>query len=190
MCHFQFQNETEIIANPEQSNLCRHLRSLTFRFKPCLPFNGSQHRSPLDIILAVSTHLSHLNVLWNDFCRCSGSYSMVTHVHLILNHGDHRYFDVDRLNMLIPKVHYLATDYQQLMREKCFIDFVLRLLLDNAHFRELILLQVNKNGRIKIKLRVKATIKEAIIAGIDRLQESTMTRIEFSYHNQLNIWLR
>ncbi len=92
--------------------------------------------------------------------------------------------------MLIPKVHYLATVYEQLMREKCFIDFVLRLLIDNAHFRELILLQVNKNDNIQIKPHVKATIKEAIIAGIDRLQESTMTRIEFSYHNQLNIWLR
>jgi hypothetical protein len=107
-----------------------------------------------------------------------------------LQGGDHQNFDVSRLDMLIPKVHYLAIGGQLLIRKNQLIDFVLRLLIDNAHFRELILLQVNKNGSVHIKPRVKATIKEAIIAGTDRLQGSTMTRIEFSYHNQLNIWLR
>jgi hypothetical protein len=115
---------------------------------------------------------------------------MITHVHLILEGGDHKYFDMNHLDMLIPKVHYLAIGGYHLIREKYVVNFVMRLLVNNAHLRELILLQVNKNGYTKIKPRIKETIKEAILTGIDRLQDSTMTRIEFSYYNQLNIWLQ
>jgi hypothetical protein len=78
-------------------------------------------------------------------------------------------------------LHYLAFGGQQLIREKYLIDFVLRLLIDNAPFQDSIPLQVNKNGYEKIKPRVKATIKRAIIPTIDRLQNSAITRLKISY---------
>ncbi|CAF3358303.1 unnamed protein product [Rotaria socialis] len=183
-------NEAEIVASPEKSNPCIHLRSLTFRFKQYLPLDSAEHRSSLEIILVLSTHLSHLDVHWEDFCRCSGSYPLITHVCLFVKAGEHRSFDVNRLDMLVPKVRYLAIGGQALIREKHLIDFALRFLVDTVYFRELILLQVNKIDNVKLKPRVKAAVKEAIASKIDRLQNSTMTRIEFSYRNQLSIWLR
>ncbi|CAF3475381.1 unnamed protein product [Rotaria socialis] len=121
---FGINNEAEIVANPEQSNPCSHLRSLTFRFKQYLPLNSSEYHSPLKIILAASTHLSHLHVSWQGFRRCSGSYPMITDINLILKIGDHAYSDVNRLNMLTPKVRYLAIAGHLLIREKHLIDFV------------------------------------------------------------------
>ncbi|CAF2057699.1 unnamed protein product [Rotaria magnacalcarata] len=109
---------------------------------------------------------------------------------LFVKAGDHRSFDVNRLDMLVPKVRYLAIGGQALIREKHLIDFALRFLVDTVYFRELILLQVNKIDNVKLKPRVKAVVKEAIVSKIDRLQNSIMTRIEFFYRNQLSIWLR
>jgi hypothetical protein len=114
---------------------------------------------------------------------------MITHIHLAVYDWEREDFDVSRLNILIPKVHYLAIGEQQLIREKQMVDFVLKLLIDKAHFRELILLQINKNGNVRLKPHRKANTIQAIVAKIDRLQDPTMTRIEFSYHNQLSIWL-
>ena len=190
MYYFQFQNQPEIVKCPKQYDMCHHLRSLTFRFKQHLPYKSSQHCSPLQLILDVSPHLFHLDVSWKDLLGCSGRYPMITHVHLTM-HGWHRPDDdVTRFNILIPKVRYLAIGGQQLIIEKRMIDFVSKLLIDDVRFRDSILLQINKNGRVGLKPRVKANTKEAIRTKIDRLQDQITTRIEFSYYNQLNIWLR
>ncbi|CAF2160023.1 unnamed protein product [Rotaria magnacalcarata] len=182
-------NQPEIFITPTHANLCHHLRSLTFRFKQHVSYQSSTHYSPLQIILDVSPHLSYLNVRWRDLSHCSGRYPMITHVHLTIYGWERRDFSASRLSIFIPKVHYLAIGGEHLIREKQMVDFVLELLIDKAHFRELILLQINKNGNARLKPHVKANTKQAIIEKIDRLQDSTMTQIEFSYHNQLSIWL-
>jgi hypothetical protein len=113
---------------------------------------------------------------------------MIKHVHLFVG-DDGLHLNVNQFNKIIPNVHYFAIGGRQLIREKRIVDFACELLFDNAHFCELILLQINKNGNARLKPHVKENIKQAIVAKINRLHESNMTRVEFFYHNQLSIWL-
>ncbi|CAF3878575.1 unnamed protein product, partial [Rotaria sp. Silwood2] len=144
-------NQPEIVVIPTCTNLCLHLHSLTFQFQQHVPYRSVTHYSPLQIILDISPHLSYLNVRWRDLSHCSGRYPMITHVHLTVYGWERRDFNVNRLNILIPKMHYLAIRGQELIREKQMVDLVLELLINKAYFRELILLQINKNGRITLK---------------------------------------
>ncbi|CAF1375235.1 unnamed protein product, partial [Adineta steineri] len=182
---FGINNQPEIVINPTHANLCHHLRSLTFQFKRHVPCESLKSHLPLQLILDKSPHLFYLSVKWSVLSRCSGRYPMITYVHL----RDRTRFDVNQFNIIIPKVHYLAIGGQQLVREKEMVNFVCELLIDKAHFCELILLQINKNGNVRLKPQVKENTKQAIVAKIDRLKDSTVTRLEFSYHNQLTIWL-
>ena len=166
------------------------LRSLAFRMERDHLFSSSQYQSPLQIILNVSTNLSHLNVTWKDFSRCSGRYPRITHVHLVLECGNHRTFDTDHLNILIPQVNYLLIGGHQLVRETSLINLVSKLLADNNYFRQIILLQINKDGNVRLKPRRKANIIESIMSRINRLRNTTTNRLEFNYHNILTIWLR
>ncbi|UJR10933.1 hypothetical protein I4U23_015118 [Adineta vaga] len=182
-------NQVEIVVTPTHANhLCHYLRSLTFRLthvsRVC-----SMHHSLLQLILDTSPHLFYLNARWIDLSHCSGRYPMIRHVHII-HGGDGAHFDVIQFNMIIPKVHYLSIRGQrQLVREKEMVNFVCELLIDKAQLSELLFLQINKNGNYILKPGVKENTKQAIIANIDRLKDLTTTQIEFSYHNQLSIWL-
>jgi hypothetical protein len=147
------------------------------------------HHSLLQLILDTSPHLFYLNARWRDLSHCSGRYPMIRHVHII-HGGDGAPFDVIQFNTIIPNVRYLSIRGQrQLAREKDMVNFVSELLIDKAQLCQLLFLQINKNGNYRLKLGVKENTKQAIIAKIDRLKDLTTSQIEFSYHNQLSIWL-
>lgn len=115
---------------------------------------------------------------------------MITDVRLTLCIGEHKRFDAKNLNALIPKVRYLAIGGALLVRENPIFDFVGKLLIDDAHFRELTRLEINKDDRVTLKPKRKAAIKEGIIEKIGRLRNFTMNQIEFSYRCMLSIWFQ
>ncbi|CAF0924729.1 unnamed protein product [Rotaria sordida] len=180
-------NQVEIGITPTDINLCYYLRSLTFQLS-YVSLDCSVHNSLLQLILDLSPHLFYLHVRWKYLSHCSGRYPMIKHVHLTLGR-DGAHFDAIQFNRIIPKVHYLSFSGQELVREKQMVNFVCELLVDKGHFCELLLLQINKNGNFTLKPCVKENIKQAIVAKINRLKDSTTIQIEFSYRNQLSIWL-
>ncbi|UJR16925.1 hypothetical protein I4U23_003823 [Adineta vaga] len=180
-------NQIGSLISPTRTNLCHHLRSLTFRFTRILHI-GSTYHSILQLILDASPHLFYLNTPWRDLSVCLGRYPMIKHVHLNIG-GDDVCFDVAQFNIIIPNVQYLSFRRQHLIKGKEMVNFVNDLLINQTHFHDLILLQINKNGNVTLRPNVKENIKQAIITKIDRLKNLTMTQIQFSYHNQLSIWL-
>ena len=108
----------------------------------------------------------------------------------IIHGGDGAPFDIIQFNTIIPYVQHLSIRGQrQLVREKDMVHFLSELLIDKDQSCQLVFLQINKNGNLRLKLGVKENTKQAIIAKIDRLKDLTTSQIQFSYHNQLSIWL-
>ncbi|CAM4749867.1 unnamed protein product [Rotaria magnacalcarata] len=169
--------------------LLRHLRSITFNFKP----DSTQNTVRIMIveqILDASPNLSHLVTAWKDFRHCSKSYSNLKHLRLIVDRvhsKDEQYFNVRQLTQLVPHLRRLETGGTNIMLNTDLVNFVLEIIRE---FHQLIELAINKGNLYESKEQIRNTFKESLITAVrNGLFDCNNIRIDLCFRDWLYVWL-
>ena len=169
--------------------LLRHLRSMTFNFKP----DSTQNTVRIMIveqILDASPNLSHLVTKWKDFRHCSKSYSNLKHLHLIVDRirsKDEQYFNVHQLTQLAPHLRRLETSGANILLNTDLINFVLEIIRE---FHQLIELVINKGNIYQSKEQIRNTFKQSLITAVhNELFDCNNIQIDFCFRDWLYVWL-
>ncbi|CAF4137151.1 unnamed protein product [Rotaria magnacalcarata] len=169
--------------------LLRHLRSITFNFKP----DSTQNTVRIMIveqILDASPNLSHLVTAWKDFRHCSKSYSNLKHLRLIVDRvhsKDVQYFNVRQLTQLVPHLRRLETGGTNIMLNTDLVNFVLEIIRE---FHQLIELAINKGNLYESKEQIRNTFKESLITAVrNGLFDCNNIRIDLCFRDWLYVWL-
>jgi hypothetical protein len=141
-------------------------------------------------ILDASPNLSHLEIEWNDFRRCSKTYTNLKHVHLVLDRVSpvpSQHFNVRRLTELAPNLCRLETSFANIMLDEHLVAFVLKII---RRFPRLVYLTLNKGSLYPSKEEKKIMFKEKLIAaGHGRAFDYNSVEIDFGLRDEVSIWL-
>jgi hypothetical protein len=141
-------------------------------------------------ILDASPNLSHLEIEWDVFRRCSKTYTNLKHVHLVLDRVSpvpKQHFNVRRLTELAPNLCRLETSFANIMFNEHLVEFVLKII---RRFPRLVYLTLNKGSLYPSKEEKKIVFKEKLIAaGHGRFFDCNNIQIRFFYCHRLSIWL-
>jgi len=166
-----------------------HLRCINFDFDS-ESMKKSQRVSIVKQTLDISPNLSHLVIEWDDFRRCSRTYSNLKHVHLLLDRlypEPKQHINVRRLTQLAPHLCSLETSHANIMFNKNLVKFVLKII---RRFHQLVYLILNKDSVYQSKEEKKIVFKEKLIAaGHNRLFDRNNIQITFPQYDELWIWL-
>ncbi|CAF4297237.1 unnamed protein product, partial [Adineta steineri] len=120
-----------------------HLQSVTFNIQSD-SIQQCERIAMIEQILDASPNLSSLVIAWRDFQHCSQKYLNLKHLHLLLNgrfKNPKNYFDIHRLNELVPHLYTLETSDSVMMLNEKLIEFILNI---SHQFNQLVYLVLNK----------------------------------------------
>ncbi|CAF4039957.1 unnamed protein product [Adineta steineri] len=165
-----------------------HIRSITFNIRSD-SIHQCERVAMIEQILGASPNLSSLVIAWRDFRHCSRKYFNLKYVHLLLS-GKYKnpkhYFDIRRLNELVPHLYTLETSDSVMMLNKNLIEFILNI---SHQFNQLVHLVLNKNclngSRDKKELKFRDRL---IAASHDQIFHGYNMRFRFYGYDELRFW--
>jgi hypothetical protein len=140
-------------------------------------------------ILDASPNLSSIVVAWRDFRHCSRRYSNLKHVHLLFNEfhdNPKHYFNIHRLNQLVPHLRTLETNKAIMMLDENLIEFILNI---GHQFDQLVHLILNKNCLYRSKHEKKRMFRDKLITAThNQIFHGYNIHFEFHGYDELRIW--
>jgi hypothetical protein len=164
------------------------IRSITFNIQSNL-IKKCERIAMVERILDASPNLSSLVIAWRDFRHCSRKYFNLKHVHLLLN-GFHQnpkdYFDIDRLNEIVPHLYFLETSDAVIKQNQNLVEFILNI---SHQFDQLVHLILNKNSRYRSKNKTKLMFRDKLIAAThDQIFHGCNFHFQFHINDEIRIW--
>jgi len=200
-CHVKQFYLTDFIkqeTNPSIISTCHshwnlsfnNLRSFIFDTDSIL-IEKSQRIIMLERILDTSPNLSSLAVSWEDFRHCSRQYFQLQQVRLLLDvsyNDSNNFFDIHRLNQLVPQLYVLETTRGIMKQNEYLIGFILKIC---EHLPQLIHLIINKNSALKSKITSKRIFMRNLTAATqDKMFHGHKIHLgPFGGSEQISIWL-
>ncbi|CAF0724874.1 unnamed protein product [Adineta steineri] len=165
-----------------------HLQSVTFNIQSD-SIQQCERIAMIEQILDASPNLSSLVIAWRDFQHCSQKYLNLKHLHLLLNgrfKNPKNYFDIHRLNELVPHLYTLETSDSIMMLNEKLIEFILNI---SHQFNQLVYLVLNKKclNRSSSKKKLEFTDK-LIAASHDQIFHGYNMHFQFYGYDELRIW--
>jgi hypothetical protein len=165
-----------------------HIRSITFNIKSN-SIQQCERITMIERILDASPNLSSLVIAWRDFRHCSRKYFNVKYVHLLLNgryNNPKHYFDIHRLNELVPRLYSLETSDSVMMLNNNLIEFILNI---SHQFNQLVHLVLNKSCLYRSKNEKKLKFRDKLIAAShNQIFHGHNMHFQFYGYDELRIW--
>ncbi|CAF0741225.1 unnamed protein product [Adineta steineri] len=165
-----------------------HIRSITFNIQSD-SIQQCERIAMIEQILDASPNLSSLVIAWRDFQHCSQKYLNLKHLHLLLNgrfKNPKNYFDIHRLNELVPHLYTLETSDSVMMLNEKLIEFILNI---SHQFNQLVYLVLNKKCLNRSSSKKKLEFSDKLIAAShDQIFHGYNMHFQFYGYDELRIW--